>query len=152
VKASLRPATEDDLPAIASLQRASAKEAFAHIGPVEKLEPRDWGSDLARAETALVADDGNVVGFAFAGGCELQFFYTHPDVWGSGHGRALLTAVEDALREGGCEEAFVYTEERNDRPLRVYAAAGWHPDGSVKERDWLGVPIRELRLVKQLRG
>ena len=154
MKASLRPATPEDLPAIASLQRASAREAFAHIGPVEKLStgPETWAPALATAECALVAEDaGEVVGFAFTRGCELAVFYTHPDVWGRGFGRALLEAAEDAMRSTGCEQAFVYTEERNERPLRVYAAAGWHPDGAVKERDWLGVRIRELRLTKRLR-
>jgi GNAT superfamily N-acetyltransferase len=152
VKASLRPATPADIPAIASLQLASARAAFAHIAPVERLAARDWASDLEAAETALVAvRDTEVVGFAFVGGCELQFFYTHPSVWGDGLGRSLLAAAEDALRATGCDEASVYTEERNHRPLRVYAAAGWAPDGAVKERDWLGVPIRELRLVKRLR-
>jgi GNAT superfamily N-acetyltransferase len=151
VKATLRRATADDLPAIAAAHLASARTAFAHIAPVENLEPRDWGADLAAAEIALVADDGGVVGFAFAGGCELQFFYTHPGVWGRGHGRALLSAVEEALRAAGCDQAFVYTEERNHRPLRIYEAAGWRPDGGVKEREWLGAPIRELRLVKPLR-
>ena len=150
----VRVASAHDLPIIASLQLASARAAFAHIAPVERLEPRDWAADLAAAETALVAvsaPEGQVVGFAFVGGCELQFLYTHPGVWGGGAGRALLAAAEDALRSGGCDEAFVYTEERNERPLRVYAAAGWCPDGTMKERDWLGTPIRELRLVKQLR-
>jgi GNAT superfamily N-acetyltransferase len=150
VKASLRRATEEDLPAIAAVQHASAQAAFAHIGPVEKLEPRNWRADLAVAETALVVDDHGIVGFAFAGGCELQFFYTHPSVWGRGCGRALLEAAEQAMRSSGCREAFVYTEERNHRPLRVYEAGGWRPDGRVKERDWLGVRIRELRLVKKL--
>jgi GNAT superfamily N-acetyltransferase len=152
VKASLRPATAADLPAIAALQLASAREAFGEIGPVDRLEPRDWGADLAAADTALVAvDEGDeVVGFAFVGGCELQFFYTHPRVWGRGFGRALLAAAEDALRSAGCAEAFVHTEERNERPLRIYHAAGWREDGYVKEREWLGVTIREPRLVKRL--
>jgi GNAT superfamily N-acetyltransferase len=147
----IRPATADDLPAIAALQLASARAAFAHIGPVEQLEPRDWAVDLAAADTALVAIDGDeVVGFAFCGGCELQFFFTHPRVWGSGFGRALLAAAEEALRGAGCAEAFVYTEERNERALRVYHAAGWREDGAAKERLWLGTPIREPRLVKRL--
>jgi len=151
VKASLRPATPEDLPAIGSLQLASARAAFAHIAPVERLEARDWTRDLAAAETALVATEGDeLVGFAFVGGCELQFLYTHPRVWGRGCGRALLAAAEDALRGAGCDEASVYTEERNRRPLRVYAAAGWEPEGRVKERDWLGIRIRELRLTKRL--
>jgi GNAT superfamily N-acetyltransferase len=151
LKAALRQARVEDLPAIAALQLASARAAFAGIGPVERLEPRDWRRDLAAAEAALVAVDADeVVGFAFAGGCELQFFYTHPRVWGRGFGRALLAAAEDALRLAGCTEAFVYTEERNERPLRVYAAAGWTPDRALKEREWLGVPIREQRLRKRL--
>src|SRR3954454_22846163 len=140
-----------DLASIAAVQLASAREAFAHIGPVDRLEPRDWAADLEGAATALVAVDGDeVVGFAFVGACELQFFYTHPRVWGRGFGRALLTAAEDALRAAGCTEASLYTEERNHRPLRVYHAAGWHEDGAAREREWLGVPIREPRLVKRL--
>ena len=147
---NLRPATPDDLPAIGAVQLASAREAFAHIGRVSELEARDWGPSLSRADWAYVAEvDEGVVGFIFAGGCEIQLFYTHPRVWGLGVGRALLAAAEEAL--SGCEEAFLYTEERNERPLRVYAAAGWLPDGTFRERDWLGVTIRELRLVKRLR-
>jgi GNAT superfamily N-acetyltransferase len=112
---------------------------------------RSPGDRFDAAEIALVAADGDeVVGFAFAGGCELQFFYTHPRVWGRGFGRALLAAAEDALRAAGCTEALVYTEERNERPLRVYQAAGWREDGHVTERDWLGVPIRETRLRTRL--
>lgn len=151
MKASLRAATPSDLPAIASLHLAAARRAFAHIGPVDRLEPRDWAADLEAARTALVAlDRDEVVGFAFVGSCELQFFYTHPRVWGRGFGRALLTAAEDALRAAGCDEAFVYTEERNTRPLAIYHAAGWREHGAAKEREWLGVPIREPRLVKRL--
>ena len=152
MKASLREARPEDLPAIAALQLASAREAYAHIGPVERLEPRDWAADLAAAATALVAvdEDRGVVGFAFVGDCELQFFFTHPRVWGRGFGRALLAAAEDALRAAGCDEAFVYTEDRNHRPLAIYHAAGWREDGEAKEREWLGVPIREPRLRKRL--
>jgi GNAT superfamily N-acetyltransferase len=154
VKASLRRATPEDLRAISSVQLESARIAFAHIGPVEKLSagPDRWAPALLEADSAYVAEDGGeVVGFAFTRGCELRVFYTHPRVWGQGYGRALLGAAEQAMRAAGCEEASVYTEERNHRPLRVYEAAGWRPDGDVKERDWLGVPIREIRLVKRLR-
>jgi GNAT superfamily N-acetyltransferase len=152
VKAALRRATPDDLPAISAVHAASARAAFGHIAPIERFEPVDWGPALSAADTALVtADDGEVVGFIFTRGCEVRVFYSDPRVWGHGFGRALLGAAEDAMRAAGCEEAFLYTEERNHRPLRIYEAAGWRPDGSAKEREWLGVPIRELRLVKPLR-
>ncbi|MEA2468740.1 MAG: hypothetical protein QOJ57_2866, partial [Thermoleophilaceae bacterium] len=154
VKASLRAAGPDDLAAIASVIVAAGRAAWGHIGPVERLESaaRDWKPRLAAAETALVAVDetGEVVGFAFTGGCELQFLHVHPSAWGHGVGRALLSAAEDALRAAGCSEAVAYTEERNHRPLRVYHAAGWREDGAVRERDWLGVPIREPGLRKRL--
>jgi GNAT superfamily N-acetyltransferase len=153
VKAPLRRATEDDLPAISALHAASVHAAFAHIAPLARFEPVDWGPSMSQADEALVAEDGgDVVGFIFTRACEVRVFYVHPRVWGRGFGRALLEAAEDAMREAGCSEASLYTEERNHRPLRIYATAGWHPDGAVKEREWLGVPIRELRLVKQLRG
>jgi GNAT superfamily N-acetyltransferase len=153
VKASLRQATPEDLPAISTLHVGSALAAFAHIAPMDRFEPVDWAPSLAAADTALVAEDGGeVVGFAFTRGCELRVFYTHPRVWGRGFGRALLAAAEEGMAARGCDEVFVYTEERNHRPLRVYEAAGWRPDGDVKEREWLGVPVRELRLAKRLRG
>ena len=153
MKASLRPATEADLPAISALHAASVHAAFAHIAPLARFEPVDWGPALATADTALVAEDsGEVVAFVFTRACEVTVFYAHPRVWGRGFGRALLQAAEEAIRAAGCSEASLYTEERNHRPLRIYAAAGWRPDGGVKEREWLGVPIRELRLAKRLRG
>jgi GNAT superfamily N-acetyltransferase len=153
VKASLRPANEDDLPAISALHAASVHAAFAHIAPLARFEAVDWGPAMTTADTALVAENaGEVVAFVFTRGCEVSVFYAHPRVWGRGFGRALLQAAEDAMRAAGCSEASLYTEERNHRPLRVYATAGWRPDGGVKERDWLGVPIRELRLTKRLRG
>lgn len=156
MKARLRAATGDDLGAIAGVIVAAGRAAWGHIGPVERLtsSAADWEPRLAAAETALVAVDeaDEVVGFALTGGCELQFLHVHPRAWGHGVGRALLEAGEDALRSAGCREATLYTEERNHRALRLYAAAGWHPDGAVRERDWLGSPIREPRLSKRLQS
>jgi GNAT superfamily N-acetyltransferase len=154
----LRPATPADLPAIAELNVAAARAAYEHIAGREALAalepaPGDWAPRLASASIATVAvavEDGAVVGFAFSGRCELRSFFTHPRVWGAGAGRALLASAEEALRREGCRQATLWTEERNHRPLRVYEAAGWRRDGSVKERKWLGTPIRELRLRKRL--
>ncbi len=54
------------------------------------------------------------------------------------------------LREAGCTEATLWTEERNERPRRVYEAAGWRTDGEVRERPWNGAWLRELRYRKTL--
>jgi hypothetical protein len=51
----------------------------------------------------------------------------------------------DELRTRGFAQAVLWTEERNERPRRVYARGGWKLDGTTRERDHLGVTIRELR-------
>jgi GNAT superfamily N-acetyltransferase len=68
---------------------------------------------------------------------------------GRGVGRAMLDAAHDVLRDAGRTEAFLFTEERNTRARAVYAAAGYRPDGMVRESDPGGVSLRELRLVKE---
>ena len=65
-------------------------------------------------------------------------------------GRILLEAAHDALRAAGRRESFLFTEERNARALTVYAAAGYFPDGTVRESEFDGASLRELRLVKKL--
>ena len=62
----------------------------------------------------------------------------------------LLAAADSALRAAGCREAFLYTHEQNSRALHVYASAGYRPDGTVRESDFRGTTLRELRLVKHL--
>jgi hypothetical protein len=68
-----------------------------------------------------------------------------------GAGRALLAAGEAALRESGCAEATLWTEERNERPRRFYEAAGWTLDGAVKEDEFLETSVREVRYRVSLR-
>ncbi len=98
----------------------------------------------------VAVDEEGVAGFVKAAGCEIGLLYTHPRAWGRGLGRALLAAGEAALREAGCSEAKLWTEERNERPRRVYEAAGWRTDGEVRERVWNGAALRELRYRKGL--
>jgi RimJ/RimL family protein N-acetyltransferase len=62
----------------------------------------------------------------------------------------LLDAAHDVLRAAGHTEAFLFTEERNTRGRAVYAAAGYRPDGTVRESELHGVGLRELRLVTML--
>ena len=81
---------------------------------------------------------------------ELYLLFVDPAHGGRGIGRILLEAAHDALRAAGCAEVFLYTEERNERALAVYAAAGYRPDGQVRESDFRGRPIRELRLFRSL--
>ncbi len=119
--------------------------------------PRDWDqlvADHAPPKALLVATGraGQVVGYTAVHPEDGEMFllFVHPAYAGLGVGRTLLSAAHDALRAAGCQRAYLYTHEQNERALAVYESAGYRPDGSVRESDFGGIAIRELRLVKQL--
>src|SRR3954454_6316604 len=102
----------------------------------------------------LVAADaaGAVRGFVAAHPADGELFllFVHPSAAGRGVGRRVLDAAHDALRDAGCREAFLYTHEQNERALAVYRAAGYRPDGTIRESDFRGTALREPRLVRPL--
>ena len=74
--------------------------------------------------------------------------YVHP-VWaGRGVGRALLRHAEERLRERGSGTVSLHVFEANERARRLYAKAGYAPDGSTRvEPEY---EVTEIRLVKAL--
>jgi len=111
-------------------------------------------ADYDPPDALLVADEPGhgVVGFTGVRGetGELFLLFVDPERSGRGVGQMLLEAAHETLRAVGCREAFLHTEERNTRAVAVYAAAGYVPDGTVREREFRGTPLREPRLVKTL--
>jgi GNAT superfamily N-acetyltransferase len=160
VSPEVRRATEDDAHAIGVVFDAAVRTGWTYLGELVEeplFAPDDWDrlvADHAEPNVLLVAtvDAGDVVGFAAAHpeDGELFLLFVHPDHGGRGVGRALLSEAHDALRAAGCKQAYLFTHEQNERALAVYASAGYGPDGSVRESDFRGTAIRELRLVKQL--
>ena len=146
--AELRPATAADHAAMAEVFLAAGRAAWGFAGDEALAAMR--APAFGRGE--IVAEDAEgIAGFVALAGCEVDMLYTHPRAWGSGAGRALLAAGEAALRESGCAEATLWTEERNERPRRVYETAGWRTDGQARERVWNGAPLRELLYRKPLK-
>jgi len=76
---------------------------------------------------------------------ELDTFYALPSSWGRGVGQRLMRAALDALRARRYREATLWTAEQNERPRRIYEAAGWEFDGAQRQRTFLGVELIELR-------
>ena len=156
----IRRATAADAQRIGEVFDASVAIGWAYLGElvVEPLyEPKHWDqliADHAPPNELLVATDqsGQIVGYSaiHPEDGELFLLFVHPDFGERGIGKMLLDAAHDVLREAGRTESFLFTEERNARARRVYARAGYRHDGSVRESDFRGAPIRELRLVKEL--
>lgn len=117
---------------------------------LERIGGLDPNPDIVLAE-----DDDGLVGFIWVHQCgdldltrptgEVGTFYTHPRVWGAGVGRLLMERGLDRLRDLGFTESVLWTEERNERPRRIYQRMGWTLDGATRVRDYQGVPIAEVR-------
>jgi ribosomal protein S18 acetylase RimI-like enzyme len=158
---AIRRAVPTDAPAIGAVFDAATRAGWTYLGELA-AEPmftaHDWDqlvADHAPPKLLLVASDraGGVVGYTAANPMEGELFllFVHPAHAGRGIGRTLLAAAHRELRAAGCREAFLYVHEQNERALAVYAAAGYRHDCSVRESDFRGARLRELRLVKQLR-
>jgi ribosomal protein S18 acetylase RimI-like enzyme len=157
----LRRATADDAAAIGAVFDAAVREGWKYLGALAQepmFDAAEWDKDVADhadPNLMLVAVDetGTVVGFTAVHPADGEMFllFVDPSHGGRGIGRALLDAAHDALRAAGCEQAFLYTHEQNERAIAVYTAAGYEPDGFVRESDFRGTHMREPRFVKQLR-
>jgi ribosomal protein S18 acetylase RimI-like enzyme len=157
---SLRDATAADAQAIGAVFDASVRVGWSFLGDVARqplFSPDDWDKlviDHAPPNALLVAADeaDRVVGYTAVHPDDGEMFllFVDPAHGGRGIGRMLLSAAHNALRAAGCNEAFLFTHEQNERALAVYASAGYRPDGSSRESEFHGVATRELRLVKPL--
>lgn len=157
---TFRPAVPGDAPAIGAVFDASVRAGWTYLGDLV-VEPmftaEEWQqlvADHAPPNVLLVAvhETDGVVGYTAARPEDGEMFvlFVHPAHAGRGIGRTLLAAAHDALRAAGCQEAFLFVHEQNERALAVYVAAGYRPDGSDRISDFRGTRLRELRLVKQL--
>jgi GNAT superfamily N-acetyltransferase len=147
---TIRAATPADADAVSAVLTAAGVAAWSGFLGRERIEKATRGR---RHPAHLVAVDDEGV-FAFvawdAGSGEILRLYTHPRGSGRGAGRQLLERALDALRQAGCAQAWLNTEERNVAARRFYERSGWREDGPARVRDWHGAALREPRYVKDL--
>jgi ribosomal protein S18 acetylase RimI-like enzyme len=156
----VRRATAADAQAVGAVFDAAVRAGWTYLGELAEgpmFGPADWDrlvADHAPPNVLLVATDqaGRILGYTAAHPDDGEMFllFVDPAYGGRGVGRMLLGAAEDALRAAGCRQAYLYTHVQNERARTVYASAGYRPDGSIRESDFNGTAIPELRLVKQL--
>ena len=162
----IRAAVLDDAEAIAAVNAAAWKSAFAGVVSDEYLSSYDGAPQRRREDlftaspgaVQLVAeDDGHVVGWAMGHPCEdgdcdpgivyeVRACYVAPTHWRSGTGRCLMQHLLAGLDRDQWQEVVLWTP-RDTSPTRAfYAALGFEPDGKTAVMDRLGpVPIVRLR-------
>lgn len=160
----VRRATLEDAGAIAEGHVASWRAAYRGLMPdaylaalsVEESATR-WKRSLDGEEKngkrtcVAESDDARLIGYATVGPDEepgrghLLLMYVREEAWGTGVGRALMSAANDALRELGHREAVLWVLEQNARARRFYDAAGWRADGTRQTSDYGGLGLEALR-------
>ena len=160
---SVRAASTGDADAIARVQAAAWRAAYADLLPaalIEDLSSADardqWREAVATPPSArhrvLVAVAGaDVVGFAAFGpsddsdlvamvDAELIALCVQPDRVREGHGSRLVNATVDHLREDGFLHVRVWVSAgAEDERLRAFlSGAGWAEDGASRELDLHG--------------
>lgn len=168
----IRPATVADARGIAIVHVRSWQNAYRGLMPQPLLDVLDvdqrtsgwqrWFAEQPADVTALVAEhDGAIVGMATCGTArdndpvtsrELHGIYVLPEVYGTGVGHELISAVEQRLREAGHESAYLWVLEGNVRAANFYKRHGWHADGGTKIEERPDATFIEHRHVKQFPG
>ena len=170
----VRDAVPNDADGIATVHVASWQVAYDHIFPAEALARLDGTADRRAAfwrgevearvplSSTLVAEsDDGIAGFVDVRPsrdddaepertAELTAIYVAPRAWGVGAGRLLMAEALERLRRLGFEEATLWVLEDNPRARRFYEITGWQNDGSVKEEEFLGTTVREIRYRRSL--
>ena len=105
------------------------------LDPAEFTEPK--GSFLVGYVDAIPVACGGWRRLEHAPGTgEIKRMYVVPAYRRTGLARALLAALEDAMRQAGCARVWLETGERQPEALALYRSSGYEPiDGYGHYRD-----------------
>ena len=161
---SLRPATENDIPAIAAISRNAFWSNFPALEPGAADHPdyREFVSERQQAEARdlwpgiLIAEmDGLSGGWGARalGGNEITEMWVHSAFQGRGAGTALIDRLLGDIFAEGHHEAWIETHLRNSGAIRLYQRMGFVPDHQIlRPSRGLGRDIPVIRLRRDLAG
>jgi oligopeptide transport system ATP-binding protein len=160
----IRAAGVADAGAMAEVFVAAWRQAYPGVVPAAVLAALDrdrtagWLAGLidghAEGQTDVAVRDGQVIGFVRYGtragepGGYVFGLYVHPARAAQGTGRALLGHAEQRLREHGSDTVSLHVFEANERARRLYAKAGYAPDGSTRvEPEYQATQVRLVKVL-----
>ena len=149
---NVREAITEDIETLAQIWYEGWRDAHAAIVPEELAKIRTLDNFRERlpgllAETRVIGDIGNPLGFSVTKDDELYQLYVSRDARGTGSAQKLIAEVEQRLASRGIKTAWLGCAIGNDRAARFYEKSGWHlarnyvselpvPDGIFKLEVW----------------
>ncbi|KZY33082.1 GNAT family acetyltransferase [Roseovarius sp. HI0049] len=140
---SIRAAVPEDAGAVAAIWNPYIRETAVTFTTEEKTEAGLVADIAARPWAFFVAEAGGaVLGFAtafpFRGGPGYRHTLEHtvqlaPEARGQGLGRALMTRLEEALREKGCHVLVAGISGENEAGIAFHTAIGFETVGRMPE-------------------
>lgn len=156
-----RTATEQDLLALAELERDANLASLGHVFPPDEY-PFPFDDVLARWRLVLddpsaavlvldAPDDHRLEAFVAHDDDTLRHLAVHPDRWGEGVATAAIETALHAMDLRGTTAASLWVLKDNDRARRLYSFLGWSPTEEEREAPWPPHPaeIRYTRLIVQ---
>lgn len=165
----VRRAEQGDAEAIARIQVAGWRQAYAHILSGDFLAALDadaraaqWRGRIgpaadAGSPTFVAADETDaILGFTHTGPtrdedldagrhAEIYTLYVDPGAWRRGIGSALMTHVDGFWVGTDVHEIVLWVFERNDDGRRFYERLGFAPDGASQVDEFGGTSPVEVR-------
>jgi GNAT superfamily N-acetyltransferase len=147
----IRPAREEDHPAIVKLWHRGWHDAHAHLVPQDVLAFRTPEHFLLWLEQCadmfhVATNRTDLYGFVSVKGAEVVKLYVETESRGTGIASALLSHAEFLLARQGVIEGELYCTAGNVRAQNFYTRLGWDLYQTFQDALWMpeGVPDSHL--------
>ncbi|MEU7002647.1 GNAT family N-acetyltransferase [Nonomuraea sp. NPDC046570] len=148
---TIAQAAADDGDVLGEIHAEAWKVAYAPFfapGFAEQAVQRrrtQWRERIVQAKDTimLARGDGRPLALSYFGAsqtktgmAEIHSFYAHPDGWGTGAARALMTATLAQLKKDGFDQVHLWTLRDTPQSRRFYSKCGFTETGVLRDHDF----------------